>query len=528
MKLKTISIFFFLLVVIGCNLTTPISPGELSNAHANLEGTQNCTQCHVLGKWVTDGKCLECHQEISTMIDNNKGYHSSDEVSSKKCFDCHNEHHGRNFEIVRFDTTKFDHQLTGYILEDKHSEASCKSCHQSSHIEDDSLKLRENTFLGLQNTCLTCHEDYHQASLGKKCEDCHNFKGFDKAEKFNHEKTDYPLIGKHKTVDCEKCHPKEVKNGKDFQRFDGIKYSQCEDCHEDEHEGKFAQACVDCHSEKSFKEIKNKSKFNHSLTGYSLEGKHKLVDCYDCHTNSCTAPLAHQNCFDCHDDYHKGVFNKNNKQKDCKDCHSIQGFKVSNYGVEQHNTSTFPLSGAHIATPCLACHKKNKEWSFRNIGTQCVDCHTNIHKEYISAKYYPQENCEVCHNTSKWRTVQFNHSKTNFLLEGAHKNKTCKDCHYKEQAGKQVQVFKTLENTCVNCHKDIHYQQFEKNGTTDCNTCHSFNNWKIAKFNHDKTKFKLDGKHQNVACNKCHKTVTQNKNQYIQYKIKNYQCVDCH
>lgn len=528
MKLKIISIFLFLIVVIGCNLTTPISPGELTNAHANLEGTQNCTQCHILGKWVTDGKCLECHKEIKVLIDNERGYHSSKEVSSKKCLECHNEHHGRDFEIVHFDTINFDHQLTKYILEGKHLESSCKVCHQMNHIEDDSLKTRENTFLGLQHTCITCHDDYHQGSLGKKCEDCHSFNGFDPAEKFDHNNTDYPLIGKHQNVKCEKCHPIEIRNGNDYQIFDNIKYDNCEDCHKDEHDGKFKQACADCHSEYSFKEIKNKTLFNHNLTGYILEGKHKFVDCYNCHKNSCTASLAHNNCYDCHDDYHKGTFTKGNVQKDCKGCHSIQGFNVPFYGIEQHKNSQFPLTGAHIATPCIACHKTTNEWLFRNIGHNCVDCHSNIHKNFISAKYYPQENCEVCHNTDRWTDVNFNHSKTNFILEGAHKIKTCRDCHYKENKGQQIQVFKTIKNTCNSCHIDIHYQQFEINGATNCTRCHNYTNWKIEKFNHDNTKFKLDGKHQNVACTKCHKTITQNNYQFIEYKIKKFQCVDCH
>jgi len=124
--------------------------------------------------------------------------------------------------------------------------------------------------------------------------------------------------------------------------------------------------------------------------------------------------------------------------------------------------------------------------------------------------------------------VKFNHSKTNFALEGAHKQKTCKDCHYKEKGGKKVQVFSALENKCVSCHEDIHYQQFNKNGVTNCTKCHNYNDWNISNFNHDNTKFKLDGKHKDVACNKCHKTVTQNNNQFVQYKIKKFQCVDCH
>jgi uncharacterized paraquat-inducible protein A len=43
-----------------------ISPGELSAAHAGLEGMSNCTRCHAMGKAIANHKCLDCHQELKS------------------------------------------------------------------------------------------------------------------------------------------------------------------------------------------------------------------------------------------------------------------------------------------------------------------------------------------------------------------------------------------------------------------------------------------------------------------------------
>ena len=90
----------FLLVVFANNVFAQISPGELSKAHAHLEGLTNCTKCHVLGEKETISKCLDCHKEIKQLINTNSGYHSYSEVKKRECASCHNEHHGRNFRII--------------------------------------------------------------------------------------------------------------------------------------------------------------------------------------------------------------------------------------------------------------------------------------------------------------------------------------------------------------------------------------------------------------------------------------------
>ena len=505
-----------------------LSPGELSKAHAHLEGLSNCTKCHILGEKETTSKCLECHREIKNLIDRKKGYHASSEVKGKKCAECHGEHFGRDFKMVRFDEKKFDHKITGYNLEGKHSEIKCVDCHKSELIKNKTSQKKGDSYLGLGTDCLSCHKDNHQNTLSKECLTCHNQTAFKPATAFNHSKTRFALVGKHQTVSCEKCHKTEQRNGQKFQVFAGVAFTNCTSCHVDVHQNKFGSDCRKCHSEFSFHEVKTLSSFNHEKTDFPLRGSHVVVDCKKCHTKGLTAALKHARCSDCHKDYHESQFTRNGITPDCAECHTVEKFATSLYSIEKHNKSAFPLEGSHQATPCFLCHKKGDKWNFGNMGKQCVDCHENIHKNYLDEKYLAQNNCKNCHSVNLWSEISFNHSLTGFELLGKHATATCKSCHFRETGGNKTQQFKNLGRNCEICHTDVHFKQFEIQGKSDCERCHAFNNWKAEKFNHDNTRFKLDGKHQNVACGKCHKPGVDSTRKYIVYKLKDITCASCH
>lgn len=588
-----------------------ISPGDLAEAHKQLEGIGNCTQCHDLGKKVSSQKCLDCHKEIQTLVDGKKGYHASPEVMKQECFACHSDHHGRKFDMMRFDQDNFDHDLTGYILEGKHDEVDCKECHKADFIQDPEIKKREGTFLGLVEECLTCHDDYHQETLSNECLTCHDMNGWKPAPKFDHDETDYPLKGKHIDVECIECHKVTETDGVKFQEFSDIEFSDCischddphqgelqgkcmachtEDsfqilkkgfnhnltdfelrgahatidcftchaetddakqvfqdvfesvdenncvsCHEDVHEGKYGTSCVDCHSEESFLILKNVDQFNHDLTDYPLEGKHIEVDCKECHTTEkYSDPINFNECKSCHDDYHQGEFETNGVSPDCIECHSLNhGFEFSTYTIEQHQTASFPLEGAHTATPCFACHldeKEDPQWRFRNIGSECIDCHDDIHENYISEKYYPEQQCESCHSSENWTNVSFNHDLTDWPLTGKHKQVSCRECHYEYSESNEIisQEFKGLGTDCITCHENVHGKEFEKNGVTVCVDCHITESWFPTKFDHDETEFPLEGRHAEIECSQCHEITNENGTVETIYKIKKFQCVDCH
>ncbi|MBK7215367.1 MAG: cytochrome C [Bacteroidales bacterium] len=507
-----------------------ISPGDLAKVHSHLEGMSNCTKCHILGEKVSNDKCLACHTELKSRISSNKGYHSSAEVKGKQCASCHSDHHGVNFQIIRFDKTKFNHALTGYKLIGAHSKKKCEDCHKPQYIKDAKIKAKKYTFLGMGTDCLSCHTDYHQKSLSSNCTDCHDNEKFKPATKFSHQKSGFKLTGKHQDVPCAECHKTSMRSGVKYQEFKGVKYANCTNCHKDAHDNKFGQKCSECHNTESFAAVGGVKNFDHSKTDFNLEGKHQAVSCKSCHKIKLTTPLLHKHCTDCHVDYHEKQFVKNGVSPDCSECHSVQGFKGSSFTIEKHNSSGFSLKGAHLATPCISCHKKETKWKFKEIGKNCKDCHENIHTGKISEKYYPEENCENCHTNNRWNQVEFDHKTTQFILEGAHETKTCRDCHFnKEVKGHANQAFKDLSMNCSDCHTDTHNQQFDENGKTDCKKCHNSIAFKpTVSFDHNKSQFPLDGKHSGLPCEKCHQPVTIGEATFILYKTKKIKCEDCH
>ena len=521
-----IGLILFVFVV---QLSGQISPGDLAEAHAHLKGLSNCTKCHTLGEKVSNEKCLDCHLDIGIRISKSRGYHASHEVKGKGCTECHSDHHGRNFQMIRFDTDQFNHALTGYNLLEAHERVDCKTCHKRENIADPKVKSKASTYLGLDQKCLSCHTDYHQGTLSSDCASCHDISTFQPASKFNHQSSSFPLRGKHSTVDCILCHKKSVYNGKEMQKFKGLSFGKCTSCHKDVHANKFGQNCTQCHSEISFHQVKGMKSFNHSRTNYPLEGKHRTVSCAKCHKSGYSKALRHKRCIDCHKDYHNQQFLVQGKVPDCSDCHSTLGFDRSSYTIERHNESPFQLTGAHLATPCFTCHKKSDTWSFRQIGLKCVDCHKDAHEPNLDKKYYPEAACNSCHNSKQWSEISFDHASTGYTLEGAHERQSCRSCHFKPgEMGQVVQQFSDLNSSCTNCHKDEHQSQFGDPEGTSCLRCHDYFDWSAGLFDHDQTAFPLDGKHKDVDCNKCHTPLVTAQLTYTRYKLKSFTCESCH
>ncbi|RJP71950.1 MAG: cytochrome C [Ignavibacteriales bacterium] len=519
---------FFLLLVFSSTVIPQISPGDLSLPHSHLEGLSNCTKCHEIGKQLTINKCLSCHNEINSRIKNNLGYHSDADVKGKHCWKCHSEHNGRNFRIINFNKNKFNHSKVNFELTGSHADLACSKCHNKTFINDSKLKKRKDTYLGLSPSCSGCHEDYHQSTLGNDCSSCHNTNKFRPAVLFNHDKSGFRLTGMHSKVKCEECHPKVRVSGQSFQKFKGNRFNNCVDCHKDIHAGKFGSDCKTCHNTSGFNLI-NKNSFDHNKTNFRLIGKHIQVECSKCHGKDLNSKPKHENCNDCHKDYHNGEFKTGNRNPDCKDCHSETGFSPSSFTEEKHNNTGFRLVGAHQAIPCKSCHIKNNEWRFRKIGSVCTDCHNNIHGAEITTNIMSNSDCTICHNQTGWSRIDFNHNITKFALVGKHLLADCRDCHSdKTDAGRPAYIFASLKADCENCHKDVHNKQFLQNGITDCGRCHSFDNWSLNNFDHSKTRFPLTGKHSIIECSRCHKKTEKDGKVFTNYKIEDFRCIVCH
>lgn len=588
-----------------------ISPGDLTKAHADLEGISNCTQCHEIGNKVLDRLCLECHGEIQELVNKKSGYHGNPKVVKQDCAECHGEHNGRKFDMIRFDEDAFDHNLTGYELEGKHETVDCRKCHTPDNIQDLNIKKNKETFLGLDEACLSCHDDYHQGTLAEDCRQCHDMQGFEPAPLFDHDDSEFALKGEHRDVDCIECHQITTRNGFEFQEFTGLEFNDCVSCHEDSHNeqlpgqcaqchtessfnefagmdnfdhnltrfelrgshkttecftchksisdpllvfqdqrnvnenscischedvhnGTYGTDCVKCHRETSFLSLRDMDFFDHNVTDYPLQGKHTAIDCRECHKKRFSTPIDFIACNNCHSDYHEGEFTENGITPDCVTCHSLEkGFDYSLYTLEKHQETKFPLEGAHIATPCFACHvdERKDRWAFREMGTDCVDCHEDIHQGFIDEKFYPKDDCRYCHSNKAWAEVAFDHSKTDWPLDGKHLEVDCRECHFTENENNPkeiVQEFTNLNTECYTCHENVHGTVFEVNGITDCASCHVTDSWYPKRFNHDITDFPLEGEHDKIACSSCHEVTNAAGEVETIYKLEKFRCIDCH
>lgn len=526
------SVYFYIvafLILSVIEAKGQLSPGDLTQSHADLEGISNCTQCHELGKQVSSAKCLECHEDIKELITADRGLHAHPDTRSKDCFSCHSEHHGRKFDMVRFNQDNFDHSLTGYDLEGQHDAIECRDCHKKEFIEEQEISSRDGTFLGLSTDCVACHDDFHQGTLGEDCASCHNLEAFRPAPGFDHQVTAFPLVGGHVDVDCAACHPMTSLNGADFQTFKDIAFDDCAACHEDPHNDQLMGDCAQCHVEKSFALFTGQTGFDHSQTPFELKGSHQSTSCFACHTNTHEANTVFQdhlgieetNCASCHEDAHEGKFGQ-----DCAQCHIEESFVLlKNMDQFDHDLTDYPLEGRHKSVDCKACHEE----SYTNVidFSTCTTCHEDYHKGEFIEKGVVQD-CAGCHTvTAGFEETSYTiaqHQASPFPLKGAHMATPCFACHMSEDEWH----FRDIGSDCAHCHEDVHNGSFEANGATDCTRCHDSNNWFPSLFDHDNTAFALEGKHAEAECAACHKPYEDNGEIFVQYKIEKFECIDCH
>lgn len=305
-----------------------------------------------------------------------------------------------------------------------------------------------------------------------------------------------------------------------------------------------SQTCASCHSEHNgerFQLIKwepSLRQFDHSKTGWALEGKHAGLDCARCHTAAHVAPAekafirvkdlnrtylgTSRDCVTCHTDPHKGQLGQQ-----CQQCHSANDWKtVNNF---DHSRTRFVLTGAHSKTACEKCHTPSEpggqpRWTGLAFD-RCTSCHSDPHHGSFA------NTCESCHSTVAWKAVsmaavnnKFDHSRTKYPLLGKHLQVGCEQCHAGGDFKKPIAFQK-----CADCHRpDPHGGQFLKRADGgECASCHTVEGFKPAKFtvsDHARVPYPLQGKHASVECAKCH--IPAGK--ATLYMIKYAQCTDCH
>ena len=496
-----------------------LMPGEVIGGHAKYEN--ECEKCHeAFDKSSQRRLCLDCHKKVAEDVSQKRGLHGLDKnIREVECKQCHSDHLGRKADIVPFNRDLFDHKNTDFLLKEAHQRLACSACHK-----DDKL-YRE-----AQSECLACHkkDDIHKQKMGKQCQDCHSQQSWRKA-KFDHDKTDYKLTGKHREVSCVLCHP--ANRYKESPK-------QCHQCHQlnDVHNGIYGKKCQDCHSTKGW----SKTRFDHDKTDFPLTGKHTESRCASCHKSDLKKKLktrcisCHKQqdqhkgqlgeqcqdchtskqwekpkfkhdafekkaCYDCHqyDDRHKGRYGKK-----CNDCHSSKQWDKSRY---DHGKETdFPLRGKHKEIRCDSCHRG--EAKQERDKTACLECHRDPHQEKLGKQ------CQSCHNEQDWRKrVDFDHELSRFPLIGLHVTTPCGSCH-------QDSRYRDTPMACTDCHQDEHKGRLGQS----CGQCHNPNSWQFWLFDHDKTDFKLKGAHQNLQCELCHRQKVSDKIELAS------ECISCH
>ena len=174
----------------------------------------------------------------------------------------------------------------------------CAKCHQ----EQKGLAAK---------LCLDCHTEvaariakgagYHgrlPAAKRDVCQACHpDHRGLDftmvdwegARDRFDHQRTGWPLKGAHAKTRCDDCHQRALIVDPSIRRLfekqpKRVTYlglsQRCDACHFDEHRGQLGRECQKCHNESAWKPP------SHSITrqtAFPILGKHKEVACAKCH-----------------------------------------------------------------------------------------------------------------------------------------------------------------------------------------------------------------------------------------------------
>lgn len=402
-----------------------------------LEGKHTdvkCVDCHKGNKYKeTPRACVSCHRKED---DSSKGHKGQ---FGEKCETCHG--------VKAWKPAAFNHDVdTKYALRGKHQSATCAACHKEPLFK---IKLSQD--------CYACHgkDDKHKDTLGRDCVSCHSEKSWKEPARFDHDKSSFPLLGKHEKVDCKECHKSPL-----FKEA----AKECISCHkkDDKHNVTLGDKCAQCHGEVDWKETKGR--FSHEKTRFQLINAHaeSKVKCTACHKDLKSYRQTPLDCLSCHkkDDKHEGQSGKS-----CESCHNNSSWKVSKF---DHNLTRFVLIGRHVVATCKSCHLTPR---FKDAARDCYSCHKKEDKHKLTLG----ERCEGCHNTRSWILWNFNHDKrTKYVLDGAHRKLKCDSCH--KQEATQSKDAMPQDSSCMSCHltADVHDGQFG----IRCEQCHVTESWK--------------------------------------------------
>jgi len=158
-----------------------------------------------------------------------------------------------------------------------------------------------------------------------------------------------------------------------------------------------------------------------------------------------------------------------------------------------HDSTSFPLDGAHVATGCGDCHRRG---NFASTLSECEYCHTQ--GGIVTATFKPArhinttQRCEACHATRSFIPLQrMNHNETYGECVSCHDNNTapgkpvdhppasdqCDSCHFTVAFSPVVRFDHTgIIGTCSSCHNGVIARGQDPDHiptTAECDSCHN-------------------------------------------------------
>ncbi len=257
------------------------TPTTLRNTYPSI-AVANCESCHV-----------DYHEGV--FVEN---------PDSRSCESCHGQD---AWYPSSFDLNRHREQAT-FELTGAHITTPCSSCHQPDFDKKPHFEIADTA-------CKDCHvednphgDQFITDGIETTCETCHATDDWLASSLFDHEDTEFPLTGRHNSIECSLCHvsdsPDQIPTSPAIFRNTPL---ECTSCHEDDdpHQEQFDKTtCNTCHTTESFLI----TSFDHEDTRFPLTGEHVSVSCAACHKNE-PGPLNEPftrfkplgiECQDCH------------------------------------------------------------------------------------------------------------------------------------------------------------------------------------------------------------------------------------
>jgi hypothetical protein len=401
----------------------------LTNSHqmAPAGKSATCAACHINNNYTltiapTDCGNSGCH--LTTWQQTNNPTHASAGApfAAANCSTCHN--------TITWNTATFDHSTTGWALTGAHQmapagkSATCAAC----HINNNYALAIAPTDCGNSGCHLTtwqqtnnpAHQSAGTPFAAANCSTCHNTITWNTAI-FDHSTTGWALTGSHqlapagKVVACADCHK---ANNYTFT----VANTDCYGCHQTawlstqtlagavpNHitSGFPTSQCSTCHDTVLW----STGKFDHSTTGWPLQGAHTTTPCASCHmgANPFGLTAANTDCYGCHQAAWLSTQTLGGQVPNhiaakfsttCLSCHTTwvtTGWLGATLSAAQHSWFRIP----HHGSVCSDCHQVSTDYA----QFTCIMCHTvpTAHRPGMShpnvngGNWYGPTICYNCH-----------------------------------------------------------------------------------------------------------------------------------